>query len=101
MFGFLVAKLRAVAARRLPQHLRDGRRGEDLAFAYLRNQGYRVVARNFRARGSRGEVVSAFLAVLEMIRLALVRLHQSKGGDILLYRTTRELQKHELEGIQT
>jgi len=56
MLGFLVAKLRAVAARRLPQHLRDGRRGEDLAFSYLRNQGYRIVVRNFRARGSRGEI---------------------------------------------
>lgn len=56
---------------------------------------------DLRSRGSRGEVVSAFLAVLEMIRLALVRLHQTKAGDILLYRTERELQPHELEGIQS
>jgi segregation and condensation protein A len=55
---------------------------------------------NLKSRGSRSEVVAAFLAVLEMIRLALVRLHQTDGGDILLYRTTRELQQHELEGIQ-
>jgi segregation and condensation protein A len=55
---------------------------------------------DLRSRGSRGEVVAAFLAVLEMIRLALVRLHQTKPGDILLYRTTRELQQHELEAIQ-
>jgi segregation and condensation protein A len=55
---------------------------------------------NLRSRSGRSEVVAAFLAVLEMIRLALVRLHQTKGGDILLYRTTRELQQHELEGIQ-
>jgi segregation and condensation protein A len=56
---------------------------------------------DLRCRGSRGEVVAAFLAVLELIRLALVRLHQTDGGDILLYRTARELQKHELEGIQS
>ncbi|MCZ6726067.1 MAG: segregation/condensation protein A [Acidobacteria bacterium] len=55
---------------------------------------------DLRERSSRGEVVSAFLAVLELIRLALVRLHQTDGGDILLYRTTRNLQQHELEGIQ-
>lgn len=55
---------------------------------------------DLKGRSSRGEVVSAFLAVLEMIRLALVRLHQTDGGDILLYRTARELQQHELEGIQ-
>jgi segregation and condensation protein A len=56
---------------------------------------------DLKDRGSRGEVVSAFLAVLEMIRLALIRLHQTEGGDILLYRTTRELHRHELEGIQS
>jgi len=56
---------------------------------------------DLKERGSRGEVVSAFLAVLEMIRLALVRLHQTDTGDILLYRTTKELQQHELEGIQS
>lgn len=55
---------------------------------------------DLKGRSSRGEVVSAFLAVLEMIRLAVVRLHQSETGDILLYRTTRELQQHEVEGIQ-
>ena len=55
---------------------------------------------DLRECSSRGEVVSAFLAVLEMIRLALVRLHQTDSGDILLYRTTRELQRHELENIQ-
>lgn len=55
---------------------------------------------DLRRRSSRAEVVAAFLAVLEMIRLALVRLHQTDTGDILLYRTDRELQQHELEGIQ-
>ena len=56
---------------------------------------------DLRGRSSRGEVVATFLAVLEMIRLALVRLHQTDGGEILLYRTTRELERHELEGIQS
>lgn len=56
---------------------------------------------DLRSRGSRGEVVSAFLALLEMIRLALVRLHQTETGDILLYRTPKELRRHELEAIQS
>ncbi len=55
---------------------------------------------DLKGRGSRGEVVAAFLAVLEMVRLAVVRLHQTDGGDLLLYRTTRELAGHELEAIQ-
>jgi putative endonuclease len=33
-----------------------GRRGEDLAHRYLRNQGYTIVARNFRTRSGSGEV---------------------------------------------
>lgn len=54
---------------------------------------------DLRQRRSRGEIVAAFLAVLEAVRMRLVRLHQS-GGELLLYRTTRELQKHELEAVQ-
>lgn len=46
------------------------------------------------------EAIAAFLAVLEMIRLNLVRLHQTAGGAILLYRTTREADLAELEAIQ-
>lgn len=47
----------------------------------------------------RAEAVAAFLAVLEMTRLSLVRLHQGDDRQILLYRTTRELLAHELETI--
>lgn len=47
----------------------------------------------------RSEAISAFLAVLELARLNLVRVHQTEVGDILLYRTTRELLQHELEAI--
>jgi segregation and condensation protein A len=54
---------------------------------------------DLRARSCRGEAISAFLAVLELARLNLVRLHQTEGGDILLYRTTKELLEHELEAI--
>ncbi len=56
---------------------------------------------DLRTRQSRGEVVSAFLAVLEMVRLAVVRLHQTDGGEILLYRTEREVSADELEAIPT
>ena len=52
-----------------------------------------------RGRSSRGEVVSAFLAVLELARLHLVRLHQTDDGEVLLYRTTREPTAEELEAI--
>jgi segregation and condensation protein A len=47
----------------------------------------------------RSEAISAFLAVLELARLQLVRIHQTEGGDVLLYRTTRELDAEELEVI--
>ncbi|MCP4656792.1 MAG: segregation/condensation protein A [bacterium] len=46
------------------------------------------------------EAIAAFLAVLEMARLNLVRLHQTGEGSILLYRTTRNLKAEELEAIQ-
>ena len=46
------------------------------------------------------EAVAAFLAVLELAKLQLVRLLQSSNGNILLYRTTRELLAEDLEAIQ-
>ena len=46
------------------------------------------------------EAIAAFLAVLEMTRLNLIRLHQTAQGSILLYRTTREVDLAELEAIQ-
>ena len=52
----LLRRLRARADERLPAHLRDARRGEDLVYEYLRRLGYRIVARNFRAKASKGEV---------------------------------------------
>lgn len=55
---------------------------------------------DLRRRSCRAEAISAFLAVLELARLALVRIHQAAGGEIVLYRTTRELETQELEGIE-
>jgi segregation and condensation protein A len=55
---------------------------------------------DLRSRTCRAEAISAFLAVLELARLNLVRLHQTDAGAILLYRTTRELATEELEAIQ-
>ena len=55
---------------------------------------------DLRSRSCRAEVVAAFLAVLELARLNLVRFHQTRKGEILLYRTEREIQRHELEAIQ-
>lgn len=50
-------------------------------------------------RSCRAEAVATFLAVLELARLHLVRLHQTAARDILLYRTTREVAVHELEAL--
>jgi putative endonuclease len=38
------------------EHLRTGERGETLAYWYLRQAGYTIVARNRRARSGSGEV---------------------------------------------
>lgn len=53
-----------------------------------------------RSLSCRAEAIAAFLAVLEMARMNLVRVHQTESGEILLFRTTRELQVHELEAIE-
>jgi len=55
---------------------------------------------DLRTRSCRSEAVAAFLAVLELARLRLIRLLQTNKGELLLYRTTRELQQHELEALQ-
>jgi putative endonuclease len=39
-----------------PEHLCVGRKGEELAYYFLRRQGYTMVARNWRAKGRRGEI---------------------------------------------
>ncbi len=55
---------------------------------------------DLRCLSCRQEAIAAFLGVLEMARLHLVRLHQTAAGTILLYRTTRELDTGELEAIR-
>ena len=55
---------------------------------------------DLRSRSCRAEAIAAFLAVLELARLNLVRVHQTDSGAIVLYRTTRELSAEELEAIQ-
>jgi len=54
---------------------------------------------DLRARASRAEVIAAFLAVLELSRLNLVRLHQTAEGDVVLFRTTREVDAVEIETV--
>ncbi len=39
-----------------PVHLKTGRRGEELAYFYLRKRGYTIVARNFRTPWQKGEL---------------------------------------------
>lgn len=48
----------------------------------------------------RAEAVAAFLAILEMSRMQLVRLHQTRAGGILLYRTETAVDREHLEAIQ-
>jgi putative endonuclease len=38
------------------QHLHTGRRGEEAAYFYLREQGYVIIARNYRSPRSRSEL---------------------------------------------
>jgi len=47
----------------------------------------------------RAEAIATFLAILELARLNLIRIHQTESGDVLLYRTTRELGDQEREEI--
>ena len=42
--------------KREPEHLMTARRGETEAYLYLRQQGYRIVAKNFRTPHNRGEI---------------------------------------------
>jgi len=87
-----------------PMHLR----GESYS---VRDQFHRLLAAldpgrpydlldDLRVLTCRAEAISAFLAILEMAKLNLLRVHQTEKGEILLYRTTRELQEDELELIQ-
>ncbi len=39
-----------------PAHLRTGRKGEDMAYYFLRRQGYTMIARNWRCRAHKGEI---------------------------------------------
>jgi chromatin segregation and condensation protein Rec8/ScpA/Scc1 (kleisin family) len=55
---------------------------------------------DLRALSCRAEAVAAFLAVLEMAKLSLIRLHQTDAGAILLYRTATELDAAAIEGLQ-
>ena len=55
---------------------------------------------DLRLLSCRAEAIAAFLAILEMARMGLVRVHQTDSGEVLLYRTTRELSGDELETIQ-
>lgn len=54
---------------------------------------------DLRTRSCRSEAIAVFLAVLELARLNLVRVHQTENGDILLYRTTRDLSSIDREAI--
>jgi segregation and condensation protein A len=54
---------------------------------------------DLRRRSCRAEAIAAFLAVLELARLNLIRVHQTGSGEILVYRTTRELAAEEREAI--
>lgn len=52
-----VDSLRHRARRRVwPRDLASGRRGEDLVHRLLQEKGFRVVARNYRARSGAGEI---------------------------------------------
>lgn len=78
-------------------HVRD--QLERLLGLLTRDRPYDLLE-DLRGRSCRGEVVAAFLALLELARLNLVRFHQTAAREILIYRTKREIERHELEAIQ-
>jgi putative endonuclease len=49
-------QLQGVMPKRRTAHLRTGREGETAAYLFLREQGYRIVATNFRTPRNRGEI---------------------------------------------
>lgn len=63
-----------------------------------RGRPYELLA-DLKGLSCRAEAIAAFLAVLELCRMNLVRLHQTEAGEILLYRTTREVVAEEMEAI--
>ncbi len=71
MYQFLREWLRARAERSLPKHLRDARRGEDLAYDHLRRLGYTIVARNYRPRHGKQELD---LVAWDAERLAIIEV---------------------------
>lgn len=55
---------------------------------------------DLRCLSGRREAIAAILALLELTRMRLVRLHQTESGEILLYRTTLEARREDLEAVQ-
>jgi putative endonuclease len=55
-FSASVAPKSSKSSGGTPRHLETGRRGERLAYWYLRRMGYTVVARNLRGRREAGEL---------------------------------------------
>lgn len=53
---------------------------------------------DLRTLSGRREAIAAFLAILEMAKLQLIRLHRGRGG-LLVYRTERQLGASELEAV--
>ncbi len=47
----------------------------------------------------RSEAIASFLAILEMTRMELMRLHVADDGSVLMYRTDRDVSAPELEAI--
>jgi putative endonuclease len=52
----LLRRFRSTKTSPKQAHLRTGRKGEQLAYYFLRRRGYTMVARNWRTRGRRGEI---------------------------------------------
>jgi len=78
MIGRVWAWLRSRADRNAPPHIRDGRRGEDIAYRYLRRRGYTIVARGFRPRKGKGEID---LIGWDGEKLAFVEVKTRRSGD--------------------
>ncbi len=51
------------------------------------------------ALSCRSEAIAAFLAILELGKLQLIKLHIGENGEVLIFRTTREYSATDFEGI--
>ncbi len=71
-----------------------GNRGEDIAARYLKDQGYKIIARNFRIRGGEIDIIAVDSDVLAFIEVKTRTSNQfGTGLEAIGYRKLKALIK--------